>query len=362
MLEPEELKDPKCKLCGAVPEMKDTKQIYLQLTNLQSAIQKNVAEKSRYWTNNAIGMTNKYLNEGLIDRAITRNISWGVDLPDAAKKMLEDLTDKKIYIWAENVLGYFSATKEVKKNWEEFLTDDTNTEKIHYYVHAKDNIPFHSVILPGLLLANTKHKWHLPDRIVASEYITLNGKKMSKSDGNYITARELIDAYDADYIRYYFLRNVNDKKDANFTYDEFINTINGELIDNFGNLVNRTLTFIKNKFSNTIPQNKPNKNVAEQIAKTKKGVSKQIELGRCNKALLQTMELVSFGNKWFNDNAPWKTKDKQIIADCVAIIKSSCNLLKYFIPKSAEKVLFWIKGEELGNIEVLYKKLERKGS
>jgi methionyl-tRNA synthetase len=406
MLEPEELIDPKCKLCGATPKMRDTKQIYLKLSALQNDIQKNADSKSKEWTNNAVGMTGKYFGEGLIDRAITRNISWGVDLPETAKKILGDLTDKKIYIWAENVLGYMSATKECKQNWEEFLYDDTNTARpkspqstaeqvdtkavslnandrtgqrsstklcevnaaiLHYYVHAKDNIPFHSIILPGLLLANGKHRWHLPDRIIASEYITLNGKKMSKSDGNYITARELIDRFDVDYIRYYFLRNVNDKKDANFAFSDFVNTINGELVDNFGNLVNRTLAFIKSKFNGVIPENAVQNEVANQIEAAAKTAGENIELGYCNRALQTIMELVAFGNKHFNDRQPWATlktdrkNTQQTIAECVEIIKASCKLLKYFIPKSAEKVLSWLDGKtKLGEIEILYKKLDLK--
>jgi methionyl-tRNA synthetase len=378
MLEPEELIDPKCKLCGATPEMRDTKQIYLKLSALQSVIQKNADDKGAEWTNNAVGMTKKYLKEGLIDRAITRNISWGVDMPKNAEKILGDLTDKKIYIWAENVLGYLSATKECKPNWAEFLLDgetdmpnpknvpNPKSVRLHYYVHAKDNIPFHSIILPGLLLSNQGHRWHLPDRIIASEYITLNGKKMSKSDGNYITARELIDGFDADYIRYYFLRNVNDKKDANFALADFVNTINGELVDNFGNLVNRTLTFIKSKFDGVIPQNTPNKTIAKLIETAVKKAGKSIELGYCNRALQTAMELVAFGNKYFNDKQPWaeiKTDRKgaeQTIAECTAIIRASCNLLKYFIPKSAERVLSWLDAEKLGEIEILYKKLELK--
>jgi methionyl-tRNA synthetase len=382
MLEPEELKDPQCKLCGAVPEMRDTKQIYLRLSMLQTAIQKNIDERGKNWTKNAVGMAGKYIKEGLIDRAITRNISWGVDMPEIAKKMLGDLTDKKIYIWAENVLGYLSATKEVKANWREFLTDGAaetgdrtvrrsstkapaaNPTPLHYYVHAKDNIPFHSVILPGLLLANEKHRWHLPDRIIASEYIMLNGRKMSKSDGNFITARELIDGFDVDFIRYYFLRNVNDRHDVNFTFGDFVNTINGELVDNFGNLVNRTLAFVKSKFNGVLPQNKIPAEIEKKIRAAAKTVGKNIELGYCNKALALIMELVAFGNKHFNDRAPWLTLKtnradaEQTIAECVEIIRVSCGLLKYFIPKSAERVLLWIKDKKLGEIEILYKKLD----
>lgn len=360
MLEPEDLVDPKCKLCGATPVRRDTKQIYLRLSQMQAAIAQHFAAKQADWTNNAVGMTNKYLNEGLVDRAITRNITWGIDLPANAAPLLGDLADKKIYIWAENVLGYLSATQAVKPNWPEFLLDDTPTEKRHYYVHAKDNIPFHSVILPGLLLANDKHRWHLPDRIISSEYLNMNGKKISKSAGNYITVRQMLDNFNVDFIRYYFLRNVNDKKDANFSFADFVNTVNGELIDNFGNLVNRTLTFVKNKFNNQIPAMQPNPAITAQIDQTRAACYAQIEAGACSKALATIMELVAFGNKWFNDNKPWVTLSPQTIAECVAIIRHTAQMLQYFLPTSAGKVLAWLQTDTLGDISVLYKKLDLK--
>ncbi|MBO4726656.1 MAG: methionine--tRNA ligase [Clostridia bacterium] len=358
ILEPEDLKDPRCKLCGATPELRETKQIYLRLSKFQKAIEKNLHDKQNQWTNNAVGMTNKYLNEGLVDRAITRNITWGVPLPDNAKKLLGDITDKRVYIWAENVLGYLSATQAVKPDWQDFLLDDNNTPKRHYYVHAKDNIPFHSVILPGLLLAENKHRWHLPDYIISSEYLNMNGKKISKSTGNYISARQLIDNFNVDMIRYYFLRNTNDKKDANFSFEDFVYTVNGELIDNFGNLVNRTLSFIKNKFNGEIPAMRPNPTITQTIESTRTEFNSLIEAGACSKALATAMTLVAFGNKWFSDNTPWKTLDPQTIAECVTVIRAAVEMLKYFIPNGTAKVETWLANKTLGDISVLYQKLD----
>ena len=360
ILEPEDLQSPRCKLCGATPELRNTQQIYLRLSRFQDAIQNNLNTKQDQWTNNAVGMTNKYLNEGLIDRAITRNITWGVPLPANAKKILDDTTDKHIYIWAENVLGYLSTTYNIKPNWQEFLLDDNNAPKRHYYVHAKDNIPFHSVILPGLLLAENKHQWHLPDYIISSEYLTMNGKKISKSTGNYISARQLIDNFDTDMIRYYFLRNTNDKKDANFSFEDFVYTVNGELIDNYGNLVNRTLSFIKNKFDNKVPTMNSNPTIEQEIKQARTTFDQQVEAGACSKALSTAMALVAFGNKWFSDHTPWKTLDQQVIAECVTIIRAATDMLKYFIPTGTAKVQNWLATATLGEVSVLYKKLDIK--
>lgn len=360
MLEPEDLLEPQCQLCGATPVKRDTKQIYLRLSELQPAIAANLQAKQADWTNNAVGMTNKYLGEGLVDRAITRNITWGVPLPANAADLLGDITDKRVYIWAENVLGYLSATKAVKPDWEDFWLDSTPTEKRHYYVHAKDNIPFHSVILPGLLLAEDSHPWHLPDRIISSEYLNMNGQKISKSAGNYISARQLLDNFDVDMIRYYFLRNVNDKKDANFSFADFVNTVNGELIDNFGNLVNRTLAFIKNKFNGAVPNVTPRDAVTAAINETTTTFDQQMVAGACSKALSTVMTLVAFGNKWFNDHTPWKNLDQATLAECVTIIKAAARMLQYFIPVGAGQVLAWLKTDQLGDIKVLYKKLDLK--
>ena len=358
MLEPEELKDPHCKLCGQTPVQRETKQVYLRLSALQPQIEQNFQTKQAHWTNNAVGMTQKYLHEGLVDRAITRNITWGVPLPESAQPLLGDLTDKRIYIWAENVLGYLSATQMIKPDWQEWWLDDTNTTKCHYYVHAKDNIPFHSVILPGLLLADSTHAWHLPDRIVASEYLTMNGKKISKSTGNYITARQLIDHFDIDMIRYYFLRNTNDKKDANFAWEDFVNTVNGELIDNYANLVNRTLSFIKSKFAGTFPTLQANPVLTQAIQQAQTTYHEQMTAGLCSRALGTAMGLVTFGNKWFNDHTPWKTLDPQTIAECVAVIQATTALLAPFIPTATERVTTWLTTQDLTTLQVLYKKLD----
>jgi methionyl-tRNA synthetase len=358
MLEPEELKSPECKLCGREPKLRETEQIYLRLSEFEKDIEEGIGHD---WTRNAIGLTKRYLREGLVDRAITRNISYGIDLPKNAERLLGDIEGKKIYIWAENILGYFAATKEVKADYKRFLCDDRKKKPIHYYIHAKDNIPFHSIILPGLLIANRKHRYHLPDVIAASEYITLNGKKMSKSGGNYITARELLDKYDVDYIRYYFLKTISDRHDADYSEENFIKTINGELIDNFGNLVNRVITFIYNKFEGVIPK-------GEWKAEKRRilSIHKKIEMGLCGKALTEIMDIVNLGNKYFSESEPWKVlktqeaEARKIIGNCINMIRTAVKLLSYFIPKSAGKVEEMLGGGIINEKpEILFTKLTR---
>jgi len=381
ILEPEELLSPKCKLCTGRPVPRNTKQLYLNLSALENSIRKYYNEKKSDWANNAVGLTGRYLNEGLRDRAITRNIEWGVDLPKEAQKIFNlskgEFDEKKIYIWAENVLGYFAATKEYcdknGQDWKEFLL---NEKPLHYYVHAKDNIPFHAIILPGLLLANTTRKYHLPDMIVSSEYVTLANDKMSKSKGNLITAEELANTFDVDAIRYYFLRNVNDKKDVNFTMQDFASTVNAELVNGFGNLVNRTLSFIKSKLEGQLLIINYQLSIKENINKTFDEVGELIHKGKINKALHRVMELVTLGNKMFDEFAPWKSvkedieKCKRDLFEIVTIIANLSVLLAPFIPNICEKLAKWLgvditkwsptykKNFHIGDIEVLVKRVE----
>ena len=342
ILEPEDLIEPKCKLCGGTPRPKNTTQLYLNLSALQSKLEKYYAEKSPNWAVNAQGMAGRYLKEGLRDRAITRNIEWGVDVPRAG------WDDKRIYIWAENVLGYLSAAKEFcersGRDWREFLLDDAKSDKLHYFVHGKDNIPFHTIILPGLMLANPAAKYHAPDIIASSEYGLLNGKKISKSAGNLITSEEMSDAFDPDLIRFYFLRNINDRKDINFTFEDFVNTVNGELINNFGNLVNRTLSFVHSKFGGVVKVFDVADTIRTQIKDTYKAVTDLMTAGKINAALKTAFELVNFGNKYFADNEPWKNPEssRKVIFEIITLIANIVKICEPFIPFSCAKVTKWL--------------------
>lgn len=377
MLEPEDLIDPKCKLCGAKPEPKNTTQIYLKLSAMQKTLDKYYADKHEEWSINAQGLAGRYLREGLHDRAITRNIEWGIPVPK------DGWDEKKIYIWAENVLGYLSATKEfcekTGRKWEEFLLDDAKSDKLHYYVHAKDNIPFHTIILPGLMLANPSNKYHKPDIIVASEYIVLEGKKMSKSAGTLLTAAEMCEAFDIDLVRYYFLRNINDRKDSNFTFTDFVNTCNGELINNFGNLVNRTLSFVHSKFTGEVKVLDVADTVTKEIKKTYDEVSELMIAGKTNAAIKTAFELVNFGNKYFDECKPWisvkndETLCRKNIFEIVTLIANIAKICEPFIPFSCGKVQNWLsidkskfeyfvhkKDFKLPEVEILFKRLDMK--
>ena len=377
ILEPEELISPTCKLCGATPAPKKTSQLYLKLSALQNKITDFYKKNKKAWTANAQGLTARYLNEGLVDRAITRNITWGVPVPK------DGWDDKKIYIWAENVLGYLSMTRQYAEqtgqSWQDYLLDTSDSKKLHYYVHAKDNIPFHAIILPGLMLANPQLEYHKPDIICSSEYVTMDGKKMSKSVGNLITAQDLYDKYDVDMIRFYLSRIYSSTRDANFTFADFVNTVNGELINNFGNLVNRSLSFVQSKFGGRVrvfKESELNAHLLQNIKTTYKEVGKLICDGKVNKALQVALDLINFGNQYFNNTAPWKSYKTDLdlcqknIFETVVLIANVVKMLGPFIPATCAKVRTWLgladdfkyvvpkKDFTLPEIEVLFQRVE----
>ena len=349
ILEPEDLKNPQCLLCKGTPKLKDQTQLYLKMSALQDKMQKFYDERKHTWTTNAAGLVGRYLKEGLRDRAITRSMEWGVPVPR------EGWDDRRIYVWMENVLGYMSASKT------KFATGD-----MHYYVHAKDNIPFHAIILPAILMANEKKKYHLPDVIVSSEYITVNGEKISKSKGNQIDACALYEKFDVDMVRYYFLRTVSDKRDSNFTLQDFVNVVNGELVNNFGNLVNRTLSFAKTKLEDKRVMLVQDKEIKAKIREAKNEIHELLWQGQVSRALGRAMELVNFGNKYFDDCKPWLSIKTDVntcaqnISEVIAIIIACTELLKPFIPFACEKVLTWLAGDKIGDIDILFKRLDIK--
>lgn len=199
ILEPEDLINPHCGICNEKPIFKETYQYYLQLSKLQKQLVEYFNKSNINWSQNAINLTNRYYNDGLIDRAISRDLDWGVPVPTNEK-------DKVIYNWGENVLGYLSACEEFcKKNNQTLDNWFRNDNSKHIYIHAKDNVQFHSIIFPALLLAN-KNNYHLPDEIFAYEFVTNEGQKISKSKGTCLTAKQLLNQYDVDFLRFYFAK------------------------------------------------------------------------------------------------------------------------------------------------------------
>ncbi|MBC8078911.1 MAG: methionine--tRNA ligase, partial [Gorillibacterium sp.] len=244
VLDPSDLLHRTCKLCGSAPEGRLTDHYYLTLSKLQEQLSLYAAQATG-WRDNAVNLTQRYLNEGLLDRAATRDLPWGIDVP------IEGFTGKKIYVWIEAVSGYYSASHKWAEltggDWTRFWGEDT----LSYYVHGKDNVPFHSLILPAILLG-VGHL-HLPDRIISGEYLTLEGKKISTSRNWAVWVPDVLERYHPDSLRYFLTANAPEKHDGDFSWREFINSHNGELLGAYGNFVNRNLAFIIKSFDGKVP-------------------------------------------------------------------------------------------------------------
>ena len=370
VLDPESLKDPICAVCKTPISFKNSKHLYIAITKLEKELRRLV-DTNTSWRKNAISFTNKYLDEGLRDRALTRDLEWGIPVPK------EGYENKTIYIWAENVLGYLSAAKVVADQRGESFEELFGADSKHYYVHGKDNIPFHTIILPALLIANGKG-YHLPDQIVSSEYLTLEGRKISTSQNYAIWVKDLLDKYNPDSLRYYFLANGPEKKDADFSWTEYVNNHNGELLGAYGNFINRTLTFITKYFDGIVPEGQLSKEWDETLRKLYETTGKKIEDGHFKDAVEGIFEVVRKANKYFDEQAPWKTRTENLDAckntlfQCTQIIANLVVILAPFTPFSSKKVCKWLSisddwtfkevesGYKLPEIQILFERLDKK--
>lgn len=339
LLSIDEVRETKCAICGEKTVLKSTKNLYFALSRFQKDIESLCEDAKNDWRSNAIDFTKRYLREGIPDRCATRSLKWGIDIP------ISGFEDKKIYGWFENVWGYVSASKKYCEsnnlNFEEFW-DNGQNNKI-YLVHAKDNIPFHTVIFPALLLA-TEEKYKLPDKILSDYHLTIEGEKLSKSKGNYISLRYLLDRYPADSLRYFFLANEAINKDFNFSWNDFINTHNGELLGKWGNFINRTLQFVNKSFDGHLDKAIIDEDVEAKLRKLFDVIGNNIEDGNCKDAINAIFDFISYANKYFDLKQPWilakedKKKCEEVLFNCVNIIYNVNSLLKPFLPFSCDLV------------------------
>lgn len=369
MLEPENLISPVCAVCGSPVSFRKSRHLYIAISKMEEAL-RTLVDNASLWRKNAVSFTKRYIREGLRDRALTRDLEWGIDVP------LEGYDGKTIYIWAENVLGYLSASKCVAEERGTDFSALWGEEAKHYYVHGKDNIPFHTIILPALMIANGGG-WHLPDQIVSSEYLTLEGRKISTSQNYAIWVKDIIDRYDPDSIRYFFLANGPEKKDADFSWREFVNSHNGELLGAYGNFVNRSLAFIRKYWNGVVPGGRTNAGIASAIASLYQTTGSLIEKGAFKDALNGIFEFVRQANKYFDTETPWitRTSDQEAcrntLYQCVQMIANLAVLLRPFLPFSSEKICGWLSlddkwqlhevqgGYYLPEIQILFERIDK---
>lgn len=338
ILDPIDLIHKSCKLCGNSPTIKQTEHFYFALSMFQNELEKYLenAKSNHLWRENALQLTSRYLKEGLIDRAATRDLPVGVSVP------IKGYEEKKIYVWIEAVSGYYSASRlwamENAKDDSVFWNEKAKT----YYVHGKDNIPFHSIIWPAILIGIGNKG--LPMHIVSNEYLTVEKKKLSTSRNWAVWVPEVLEKYHPDSIRYFLTINAPENRDTDFSWREFIYSHNSELLGAYGNLVNRTFKFIEKYYDNEIPTGTIKKEFEIDIELLYQKIGKRIESSQFKEALTEVFTYIRKANKFFDEEQPWKkiSEDKCYcditISNCVFLIANLVQLLSPFLPFSSNEV------------------------
>ena len=335
-LNPTELDEPHCITCGTTPVIKDTFQYAFKLSELEDALKEYISSNDNLPANVKNYATN-WLDEGLTDWILTRDMDWGIPVP------LDEAKGKVLYVWIEAFLGYISSasqwSKVSGKKWEEYWND--------YVVHfiGKDIIYHHSIFWPGLLKA---YGCKLPDMIYAGEFLSLEGEKMSTSKNWVIWIADFVKDYEPDLLRYYLTINAPLNRDSDFSWDDFQRRNNDELADVIGNFLHRTFVFTKKQFDSRIPEyvnpteeDEEFRNAIEELPDRAGAYIADYEF---REALLEIFKVAKKGNKYFNDAEPWKTikEDSQKAANCLylsnQLAKTLAYTLKPFLPSKADKI------------------------
>lgn len=425
ILDAKDLINPQCKICTSKPVWKDSTHFFLKL----SAFEKDLLEwvkKSKNWRKNAKNFTVKFLEKGLLDRAITRDTEWGVPIPRRNRiypvSTKNSFEKKTIYVWFEAVSGYLTASQEYSKKigkpdyWKKFWCNNTGvsvssavqgagekrskpycevrcrasehaTKKcaetetpLHFYVHGKDNIPFHTAIWPAILMG--LGNLNLPDRIVSSEYLTFEGGKFSKSRNWGVWLPEFLEKYDPDTLRYYLGINGPENADGDFSWKEYRTKTNTELIGKFGNFINRVLNLIEKNFESTVPElknpDKSDKEILKNCENIFEEVGKCLENSKFHEALKQILSFAEECNRYIDQKEPWKTikNDRQNASNTLFVCVQATSALQLayspFLPFTAEKIqkqlnisgrkewqLYEIPaGHKIGKAEPLFQRIE----
>jgi methionyl-tRNA synthetase len=340
--DPQELLNVKCKICNGIPEIRSSDHLFFALSKFESKLSAWI-ENKKHWRSSVYKFTLNWLKEGLHDRAITRDMTWGIEVP------IEGFTEKRIYVWFDAVIGYLAASKEwAINNGEENKWIDwwKNKNAKHYYFLAKDNIPFHTLIWPSILMGYDE-SLNLPYDVPANEYLKIKGEQFSKSKGLGIWVPDVLKRFDVDSIRYYLSINMPENKDSNWAWNDYIIKNNDELVGTYGNFIHRVFTFSYKNFKK-IPiryeLDDNDKKTLEKISETSVIIKESINKCNFKKGLRNAMNLAQYGNYYFDQKKPWKLikTDREKCSTCLNICLSLVNALAIFmapyLPFSSQKI------------------------
>ncbi len=376
LLEPEQLKSPRCKVCGAAPALQETAHLYLALDALQERLRAwvHARQESGSWTRNAVQTTASWLEKGLQPRPITRDLTWGIPVP---KKGYEK---KVFYVWFDAPIGYISITAAARSDWREWWQNPDGVQL--YQFMAKDNIPFHTVIFPASLLGTGK-PWTMLHHINSTEYLNYEDTKFSKSRNVGVFGDDVKHTGIAvDLWRFYLLANRPGRNDTAFSWQDFFEKTNAEFIDNIGNLVNRTLVYLHNNFDSTIrdmPLDRPQQDFVQACRDDCAAITQALDEVRLRDAIRRLLALGNRANKFFQDMQPWEAiktdrAHAHVTVSLLAyVVQSLAIALEPFMPETAQRMLAmlavadydWSKvglfegldGHRIAGAEILYQKM-----
>ena len=329
-LDATELIAPRCKSCGGAPAPRETEHFFLDLAKLNGPLLEWMRTGKEHWRSNVVNFTLNMLEKGdLRGRPITRDILWGIPVP------LPGYESKRIYVWFDAVIGYLSATLEwaqitgQPEVWREWWEDDSVR---HYYFLAKDNIPFHTVIWPGMLYGYGG--LNLPYDVPANEFLRVQGRQLSKSRNWMIDLSDYLERYDPDPLRYMLSINMPERSDSDFTWEEFVRRNNDELVANYGNLVNRVLTFTYRNFERQVPRPGALDELDRAMIARAEGafdtVAHELEGCHFRAGIAELMEVAREANRYLDAKAPWFQikQGRQAAATSVYVMLRVINCLK----------------------------------
>jgi methionyl-tRNA synthetase len=337
-LSPMDLKNPKSTLSGNTPVLKETKNWYLPMDKLQENIEKYINSK-KDWKSNVIGQCKSWLNDGLRPRAMTRDLDWGVSVP------IKGGEGKVLYVWFDAPIGYITATKELEPdNWEKYWKDD-GSSLVHFI--GKDNIVFHTIIFPMMLMEHGDYI--LPENVPANEFMNLEGEKISTSRNWAVWLHEYLKDFPnmQDELRYCLITNLPESKDSDFSWKDFQQKNNNELVAILGNYVNRVFVLCEKFFNKKVPKISSveiDKQIFSELEIIKERIESSIRAYKFREAMSYVMDVARLGNKYLTDTEPWKIyKDdpervKDVIYNSIQIVANISILCEPFLPFTSNKI------------------------
>lgn len=380
LLDTMDLIEPVSKLSGDKPVIKETTHWYLDLPKFEQELRSWLKTKD-YWKDNVKNFIMGWLDEGLKQRAITRDLDWGVPIP------LENTEGKVLYVWFDAPIGYLSSTKEwaekigEPEKWKDYWLDK-KTKMIHFL--GKDNIPFHTIIWPAMLMEQ-KQQFVLPYDVPANEYLNLEGKKMSTSRNWTVWVEDFLKYFDGEYLRYVLAANAPESKDSDFSWKDFQAKVNNELNNVLGNLANRTFVFSKKYFDGYVTR--PDKlsekaeTTLEKVLGHAKKTGKAFKNYQVRKATKLFMDIARIGNRYFDETKPWETvkqekrKAEETLYICCSILRIISIIATPVIPKGMKRLRLMLdlkdnylwedqaknpKEYQIDKIERLFEKIDDK--